>query len=192
MRYIVYDRNGYEICRDMIPLQPMWFRVLMLFDKDEILYEIQQLAAAQGDSARIKDDTTGALIEQFVNICSDENIDRPLRTIPLALSRCERIFLPWTRHNLGKHTSLKNDQQEQKELAVELSVERHFSSELAWSLMRHMQEYIEVYVLDDWAGVTYPEGRKYWAERLENIEKELRDTLSFMDDDCDAFIRPYC
>lgn len=195
MRYIVYDRNGYEICRDMFPgflCERPSYRLLMLFDKDDILFEIQQLAAAQGESARIKDDTTGALIEQFKNVCSEDNIDRPLRTIPLALSKCERILLPWTNHVIGKHTSIKNDQQEKKELAIEMRVEEHFGSELAWALMRHIQEYIEVYVLEDWAGVTYPEGRKYWTERLLNLEAELKKMLSFMDDDCCAYIKPYC
>lgn len=194
MRYIVYDINGYEICRDMFPrfldTAPS-FRLLMLFDKDDILYEIQHLAEVQGDAARIKDDNTGALIERFKNVCTDENIDRPLRTIPLALSKCERMLSPWTKHVIGKHSSIKNDVDEKREFAIEMTVEEHFTSDLAWSLMRNIQEYIEAYVLDDWSGLTYPEGRRYWSERLAVLEAEIKKSITFMDDDCGAYIKPY-
>ena len=194
MRYIVFDRYGREIARDMWPRKPLdgFLRVLCLFDKDDILFEIQQLAAAQGESARIKDDATGALIEQFKNICAEENLDRPLRTIPLAMSKCERILHNWVQRTIDKHTAIKNDMDERKELSLELKVEEHFTSELAWSVMRHVQEYIEAYVLEDWAGVTYPEGRKYWTERCILIEDELKKLTEYMDDDCRAFIPPFC
>lgn len=193
MRYIVFDRDGCEVCRDALPqyFRAESYRLLMLFDKDDILYEIQHLAEAQGDAARIKDDATGALIERFKDVCTEENIDRPLRTIPLALSKCERMLLPWTKHPLGKHTSMKNDQEEKREFAIEIWAEEHLTSELAWSLMRNIQEYIEAYVLDDWSGLTYPEGRKYWSERLAVIEAEIKKSLTFMDDDCCAYVKPY-
>ena len=194
MRYVVYNRRGCEVCRDIMPRlndDVPGYRLLMLFDKDDILFEIQHLAAAQGDAARIKDDATGALLEQFKNVCAEDNVDRPLRTIPLAMSKCERMLHPWSGRVVGKHSSIKNDIDEKRELAIELNVEEHFTSELAWALMRNIQEYIEVYVLDDWAGVTYPEGRAYWTERMAAIEVEIKKMVTYMDDDCCAHIRPY-
>lgn len=192
MRFVVYDMGGCEICRNQMPYNGIknFYRVLFIFDQDDMLYEIQQLAAAQADAAKVKDDVTAGALEQFRDVCADDNLDRPLRTIPLAISKCERILHHWTQQPFGKHTSLKNDQDDRKEFFMELKVEEHFSSDIAWALIRNIQEYIEAFVLYDWAGVTYPDGKKHWTERLIEVEAEMKEMLQYMHDECSAFIPP--
>lgn len=169
--------------------RPMRYRLLLLFDQDDVLYEIANLAAAQGESSRIED-ATGEKMEQFKNICEEGNRDRVLRTVPLAISKCEKILSAWTKNRMMDHLSLDNALQDKPEFVMEMVVEEHISANIAYALLRFIQEYIEVYVLEDWAGITYPEGRPYWAERLAGIEAELRDLTTYIDDDCCAIIPP--
>lgn len=191
MRFVVYDRLGSKICQDVIPFHcnGRFLRVLFIFSQDDILFDVQNLAAAQGESSRVED-STGEKLEQFKNICADGNIERPIKTIPIAISKCEKKLHKWAGFPIGDHLSIDNAPQDRPEFVMELKVEEHFTTDIAWALMRQIQEYIEMFVLYDWAGITYPEGKQHWLDMLNEAETEIKDLVTYMDDDCDAHISP--
>lgn len=204
MRYDVYDHTGCLLCHNRMPVDLMvrrdrrhgchgndFLRVLLMFEQGEILFDVQNLAAAQGESAKVnqkQEDKTFASLEQFMNICDKDNIERAIKTIPIALSRCETMLHEWTKHPQMTHASIDNLPEDKPEFVLELQVEKHFSNSTAWSLMRNIQEYIEAYVLWDWAGVTYPDAKQHWEDAMQLAENSIRNEMGYMDDECGAHI----
>ncbi len=162
----------------------------MILDKDTMLDEIGNLAYSSGDATRVED-PTGHIMHQYFDIVEDDNIKRVDRTMILAMQRCERLLHRWTKFpKLKRHHSMDNRRDDRPELLMELRVGDKVSETVAESLLALVNEFVEIFVLRDWAGITYKEAYDYWDLRLRETEEQLLECLDLGDDDEDAVL--YC
>lgn len=196
MKYEVYDRCGKLIGVNSVPCcyhngmggNANWNdwtkRVLLLFDVEELKYDISNVAFVQGES--VVTDANGTPedrknnakpLNQWYGVCEDGNFDRVKRQMSVAVSECEHKLYNLTKMPLYGHTSLDNQRRRNNEYLVELRVKDDFSETTAVALLNFVHDYIVARVLEDWAGVCVrPDFMEYWRSRrnelLEMIGKE--------------------
>lgn len=157
--------------------------MLLMYSVDEIKYDIQNVAFAQGDVARVHDNYGHDLLgdrgenymHQWKDVCEDGNWDRVKRMIDLALSDVEQMLYRFTATVLPMNgISLDNEQCcERKEYVLELKVTKEFSATSADYLLKLIHEYVIDSVLEDWASLTYPEAVTMWSAKKQETNRKI-------------------
>lgn len=182
MRFETYD-GRLKIADNHIPfgLHPK-YRLLLLFDEEELKYQISNVAYAQGDVARVHDkyghdllnNDAGHYVHQFKDVCEDGNIDRVHEIINMAISECEKFLYKYTNMHLHDNLSLYNVECPKNEYCLEMFVPGTFSDTTCWLILRSVNEYIKARVLEDWASITFPEGASPWTAKRAEMEAQIR------------------
>lgn len=192
MRYEVYNCAGICICKNSLPRccshngicdAEGRLRVLFIFDKEELKYDIANIAYAQGDVARVNDnyghdllgDDREHLMHQWKDVCEDGNYDRVMRIEMLALSEVEQALYKYSAKAIRKDWSLDDLMDTKQELLIELRVPYGFTDVTCWYLLRLIHEYIVDRVLADWASITYPEAEMRWMEKADITLAKIKE-----------------
>lgn len=161
----------------------------MIFGLEKIRKEIAKLAYAQGKSHRVTStrslaDGGESKMEQFKKICNEDNIERVNSTLQLAFGTAETFLGKWARGVKRTMKSLDNKPDQKQEYAIEIISEYALEDRLQKQLERLIEEYATVYVLEDWASITYPEGQKQWTDKMDALEVRIREMFVITDEDC--------
>lgn len=159
-------------------------RILLVFEEKEITYDASNITFTQGDIARIADkyghDLLGSekehLMHQWKDIAEDGNIDRVRRIISLAVSQVSDMLYKYTRSCPVTDTELRDCNVAQDEYVIAMQLPPQFSQNTAELLLKLIHEYIVASVLEDWAGITYPEAKPLWAEKKQLAEIQIRQS----------------
>lgn len=180
MRYEVYD-NERMICQNRWPKEcergrQEKYRVLLIFDQEELRKDIGDEAYVQGDAAAEAETATRAALHNWMDVVEDDNMPRVTRLLRLATTEVERVLHRLTRNVIFGHMSLDNTTRKKLEHVVEMRVAVTASETSMVHLLNLIHEYLIARVLREWAGKTSPAFAQYWAERVESLKEEIKST----------------
>lgn len=170
-------------------------RTLLIFFLDKIRKELAKLTYAQGKSHRVTSsrfmsDGGDSKMEQFKKICSEDNIERVNHTMKLAFGDAETFIAKWARGVKKCKLSFDNTPDNQQQYMIEIMSDYALEENLSKQLERLIEEYVTVYILEDWASITYPEGQKQWTDKKETLEYKIREMFTLTDEDFCVRIQP--
>jgi len=189
MRYDIYHKDKL-VGTNRIPADVIGshepFGVVLVFGEDELLFDIGNVAFAQGDVARVHDnyghdilgDSAQHYMHQFKDVVSDGNIERVRRMISVAISDVEYVLMKYVNKYID---SVESDEEETENSAPDADTDyklsitswKPFSEVIANRLLKLVHEYIIDTVMDDWASLTYPEGQMAWTQKKQTTLGEI-------------------
>lgn len=153
-------------------------KVTLTFKRDELLYDIRNIAYVEGDVMPTTDDHDR---HQVMDIGEDGNVDRVTRVIDLALAECEELLYPYSKTNVDD-TETRNDILESpKEHHIDMLVPDDFSKSTVNLLEKLIHEFLVCRVLSDWMGITNlknPGSANNWANKIEELKDQVESTLN--------------
>lgn len=147
--------------------------VTLAFSVGEVLYDIANMAWVEGD---VMDGAEYNHVRHLVqDIVEDGNRDRVMRVMKLAHAEAGELLYPWSREEVAGSTQLDNVPTDEEELVTRLSVPARTSMNTINLIVRLIHEWMVCRVLEDWLGVTYPQGATVWGARLEALREQMRE-----------------
>lgn len=150
----------------------------LTFLRDELLYDIKNLAYVEGDV--LPEDAQHSK-HQVQDIGEDGNIDRVTRMLDLALSRCREHLYPYTKEPVDGGETLDDVLAETEVYTIDMLVPDDFSTTTVKYLEQLIHNLLVYYVLADWmsiANVVNPTSAANWAAKAEGVEEEIKDKLN--------------
>lgn len=213
MKYVIVDDNGADcggsICKEWNTIEELrcavagtWrqqyyagkIRILLIFEVDELLDDIERVATVQGNAAKRRltandGEKASLAIDLFQEVTEDENLPWVRRSMNLALSDCETFLYRLSKQRIAGNESEANTRDGKQELMIELKVPDTFSDTTMMKLLNSVHDYIISRVLWEWSNITYAELAEFWAKKMERDEAEI--TKECKRNDCEeARIRP--
>lgn len=145
--------------------------VELTFLRTELLYDIKNIAYVEGDL--IPSDGEHNRHETF-DVGEDGNVDIVTRTLNLAYTECVDELYPFTRKDVECGTTKDDRLQEPFDYVIEMYVPTEFSQTTVDYLENLIHDYLVTRVLIDWLGMTYPDRKAHWQERLQDIEDKIQ------------------
>lgn len=145
--------------------------------RDEILYDVANIAYVEGDIAKT-DDSHGK--HQVQDIVEDGNRDRVSRIASLAIAKCVELLYPYSRTPVEDFESRDNLPDESETWEIWLNLPADVSSTTITYISRLVHEYIVCRILWDWLSITNiynKESASMWRVKLEEIEEELKNSV---------------
>lgn len=146
-------------------------KVILLFDRESLLYDIANIAYVEGDVMQADDPHDK---HQVIDITQDGNVDRVTRLLDLAHATCVDYLYPYTKIDVEDGTELDDLFAEADTYRIEMSVPKAFSATTAKLLEQLIHEYMVAYVLCDWLSVTYPAASEKWAAKAQGLLEEVK------------------
>lgn len=187
MRYEILDRHGRVICHTLDEAVHLAvhrvsedgkLRVLMLWDKRQLLYEIADTAWVEGDSdteAVEKTQATDASTHNYKEVAEEKNWPVVSRWIDLGIAESEQMLYNLTRIPTHCHRSMDNQVNRMLEYAMEMRVHPEASEHTINLIMGLVNEYLKARVLKEWAGISYKPALPYWAQKVEELAAQIRE-----------------
>lgn len=156
---------------------------VMTFGREEILYDVANIAYVAGDVSP-KDDHEK---HQLIDIIQDGNVDRVTRVMTLAFSEVVEILHRFTKVEVGKTgmpgrwelTSgfagipLNNEFIEPDQYHVIMRVPATYSETTLVVLKNYIHEYVCCSILADWMSITNKEEWETWVAKREEVKEKL-------------------
>ena len=187
MRYEILDIHGRVICHTLdeaihLAVHRMAedgkLRVLMLWDKKQLLHEIASTAWVESDSATETPETsqaTDASTHNYKEVAEEDNWPIVSRWVDLGINEAEQMLYNLTRRHTHWHRSMDNQVNKMKEFAMELRVYPEASESTIDLIMGLVNEYLKARVLKEWAGISYKPALPYWAQKVEELAAQIRE-----------------
>lgn len=184
MRYGIYDIHGRWMCHTLdeaIHLavhrrsEDCKLRVLMLFDKEELLHETASMAWVQADSDQENAETTDSATHNYKEVAEEENWPMVSRWVDLGVTEVEQMLHNLTKRNTLCHRSMDNQVTRRIEWAIEMRVHPEASDTTVTLIMNLTNEYLKAKVLSEWSGMTYKAAQPYWLRKLQELEEKIRE-----------------
>lgn len=189
MRIEAYDHRGCPIVRH----EWGWHgngvsRCLLLFEEEELKYEISNVAYASGDVARINDnyghdllgDKSEYYLHQWKDVCEDGNYERVKKTLGLAFGEVEQLLYRYTAQSNRRCSVIDNDDSHERvEYVVELKAPETMSYTTCEYLLRLIEEYAVNRVLEDWASIAFPEVMERWKLKAVETADKIKHARSY-------------
>lgn len=150
--------------------------VTLLFNRDDLIYDIENIAYVTGDNSRT-DDAHAA--HQLQDIAQDGNVDRITRTLDLVHAICVEALYPFTKSECDDGLELSDTFAETPVYSVTLSVPtKKFSLTTAKLLEQLIHELLVCYALADWFAIV---GRtdlaSLWSEKAASALAQVKDAI---------------
>lgn len=184
MRYGVFDLHGRELCRTLDEAIHLMLhrkaedgklRVLMIYDKEELLHEVASMAWVEADTAVESDEATDSKVHNYKEVAEEENWPMVSRWVALAVTEIEQMLLQLTKRNTHHHRSMDSKVPKRLEWLIELRVKPEASDTTVTLLMNLAWEYLKARVLKEWAGLSYPSIQPYWAQQCEELAEKIKE-----------------
>ena len=149
----------------------------LLFYREQLLYDIKNLAWVEGDV--LAEDAQHSK-HQVQDIGEEGNIDRVTRMLDLAVAHCVEALYPYSKTDVESGLVLNDNLTETATYAVTLLVPDDFSDTTAKYLEQLIHNLLVYYVLADWmsiANVANPNSAANWAAKAEDAESEIKRRL---------------
>jgi len=196
MKYRVYDDDGRLTCSGVGDgtghcclyrgsMKGAFCRLLILWEVDELAKEIEVVQEAQAEVDRLRNvadvpagessvtvSAKGKVIDLWASLGTDPGLRKLMtRYAELALTECEERleWMQWMKE--GRYDmSIDNEvHDEKREMAMELRWPRWMSENVAWTVMRSVNEYIKCKVVARWSLDVLPEKAEIWASRANEM-----------------------
>lgn len=187
MRYEILDHLGHVVCHTLdeaIHLavhrkaEDGKLRVLMLWDKKQLMHEIASTAWVETDSDTENVENTRATdasTHNYKEVAEEENWPMVSRWVDLGINEAEQMLYNLTRRHTHFHRSIDNHVSKMKEWAMELRVHHEASESTIDLIMGLVNEYLKVRVLKEWAGISYKAALPYWTQKVEELAAQIRE-----------------
>lgn len=143
--------------------------------RDELLYEVKNIAFVVGDVREEKTETHTT--HQVQDVGEDGNVDRVTRIMDLCWSRCCNELYPWAKSDFVCGTERDDILKERPFYRVRLLVPVDFGEPSLTYLERLMHEYIVDMVLFDWFTIAAPEKAEAWGAKASLMAEEMKGAL---------------
>lgn len=184
MRYGIYDERGRWLCHTLDEAIHMAahrayelskMRMLLLYEKDELLHEIASMAWVQADTDIEADETTDNKAHNYKEVKEPVNWPMVGPWITLAVAKVEQMLYNSTRIPTTVHRSMDNQVTKKIEFAIEMRVHPETSENTINLIMGLANEYIKAKVLREWSGLTYKAALPYWDKQMNDLEEQIRE-----------------
>lgn len=150
-------------------------QVSLLFKRDELLHDISNNSWVQSEVSA--SDNINAK-QELKDIVQDENLDRVLRVLRLAHQECIQLLYAYTHTDIVGGEHLDDAFADPKNYIIDMKVPTTFSHTSLEYLVHLIHEYLVCSVLSDWIGITMPEYKVLWAQRLEDMTDKITATIN--------------
>lgn len=150
-------------------------QVSLMFKRDELLHDISNNSWVQSEVSA--SDNVNAK-QELKDIVQDGNLDRVLRVLQLAHQECIELLYAYTHTDIVGGEHLNDAFADPENYVIDMKVPTTFSRTSLEYLVHLVHEYLVCSVLSDWTGITMPENRQLWIERLEDIKEKIIATMN--------------
>ena len=150
-------------------------KVTLLFDREELLYDISNVAYVEGD---VMSDETLDAKKQTIDITEDGNVDRVTRVLDLAHAMCVEYLYPFTKADIDDGLELDDIFKEEPLYKIEMNVPKAFSTTTANFFEKMIHEYLVEMALGDWLSITNPKAAEKWQASAQGLLAEIKRKIN--------------
>lgn len=152
--------------------------VLLQFQRDEILNDLDQYGFVEGDVQRADAPHLKEARHQTQDITQDGNVDLVTRWLNLEHTRCRELLYPYSKIPVDCMTSLDDYLVDKEAYVIPLLVPGDFSQTTAEHLEELIHNLMVWRVLWRWFGITKPEAADKWLVSAAECEDEIKGALA--------------
>lgn len=145
--------------------------VELTFLRSELLYDIKNIAYVEGDIIPSNGEHNR---HQTIDVGETGNVDIVTRTLNLAYTEVMDELYPFTKKEVECGTTKDDVMQEPFDYVIAMQVPAEFSQTTVDYLENLIHDYLVTRVLIDWLGITYPDRKAHWQERLEELSDKIQ------------------
>lgn len=143
----------------------------LTFIRSELLYDVGNYAYVHGDL--MENDHQA---HQLVDITEDGNVDRVSRIISLGIQECRQMLYPYTKKEESREEV--NDKLNAPDVyEIDMNLPKDFAEGTVDLLEELIHEYLICRVLDDWLGISAPNVKNPWADKMKTIRSKIKSSL---------------
>lgn len=173
---IVYcGAGGVRVCAGESASTASRKRVMLIFLRDQLLYDIANCAHIEGD---IMDEAAQHARHQTQDVAEDGNVDRVTRVLDLAHSQIVELLYPFTKVPTEDEMTMLDVLYDRSSYVVELSVPADFSQTTVEYLSKLIHELLVCRALADWMSITNPAKAQAWAEKAQTAQDGVKRALA--------------
>lgn len=152
-------------------------RVTLMFKRNQLLYDIENIAYVEGDVQQKASDNDHAP-HQTQDIGQDGNVDRVTRILDLVHAWCVEMLYPYTKDACEDGMELDDEFKEEKVYTIVMNVPRKFSKTTANLLEKLIHEFMVARVLAEWFCTTKPAAAEIWGAKSEGYLEKAKDIIN--------------
>lgn len=155
------------------PLDSEKQEALLLFRREQLLYDIRNIAFVEGDTMA---DDKYHLRHIVQDIGEEGNIDRVTRVLDLAHSECVELLFPFTKRRVI-HDCLDDRLIDKKLYSIFMAIPIDFSQTTLNALEKLVHEYLVCRVIADWLDFTDAKKSAVWKEKIEGLKTAIKSKV---------------
>lgn len=156
-------------------IAPRTKTVTLTFKRDELLYDINNIAFVEGDVMKTEDNHDR---HQVQDIVEDGNVDRVTRVLDLAIAECVEACYPYSKNPVDDTTAMDDVLVNTEAYIVRLWVPDDFSKTTVTLIERYIHELLVCRVLADWFSITYPDKAALWNAKADAADEGIKSSLN--------------
>ena len=146
-------------------------QALLLFKREQLIYDIRNLAYVEGD---IMPEDQQHERHTVQDIGEAGNIDRVTRVLNLAHSECVEWLYPFTKRRIN-NDCLDDRLREKKVYSIYMTVPKDFSQTTLNAIEELVHEYLVCSALADWLSIANPKKAAVWKEKMEDLKTSIKN-----------------
>ena len=144
--------------------------VRMIFHRDQLLDDAQQLSFVLGDVKKADDEHDR---HQLMDIVEDGNVDRVTRVLNTWIAKCREVLYPYTKVEVEDGTVRTDTLNEAQDYIIEMLVPDGYSKTTVNYLTELIHELLVCRVMEDWVSIADPGKQEIWKEKAEFALNEI-------------------
>lgn len=149
-------------------------KVTLAFLKDALEYDLGNYAFVIGD---IMPPDLDAARRQTFDINEPGNSDLVTRLFRLAEAECTEALYPFSKNEFRAGETFDDAIMDPESYVIELRLPEDFSRTTLHLLLELIHDYFLCRVLQEWIGLTWPQGAEYWRVRLDWLRTRIKDAI---------------
>ena len=150
-------------------------KVTLTFKREELLYDIENLAHVEGD---VMDEGAQHARHLTQDVGDEGNVDAVTRVLNRAASECVEMLYPYTKEEIPEGQEALDDVLTEPEVyEIKLTLPETFSLTTLKLLEHLIHEYLVCRVLADWMSITNPESEAGWEKKFTTLRNKIRTSL---------------
>lgn len=149
--------------------------VRIIMQRDELLFDIANMAYVEGDIIKTEDEHDR---HQITDIIEDGNRERIDRMLSKAFSDVVEATFPYSKSEIEGAAARSNLHESPKRYILSLVVADDFSLTTVEHLVHYIHEYMVSTALYDWMSITNPEAAEKWQLKATDAMSEIRISIN--------------
>lgn len=145
-------------------------RVTLLFDRDQLLYDVGNLAYTE---SHIMPEDAEHSRHVTADVTQEGNVDRVTRVLDLVHADAIEVLYPYTRSETGVCHELRDDLTDRQTYEIDMYVPESFSDTTANVLEKLIHEWMVAAVLGEWLSITNAAAAQKWKDRAAEMRREV-------------------